>query len=290
MVSIISLQTTLAVSVNLMTITPGSPAERCIHTGETSLPVSVGSTIETVPFGKIMNGTPGPLSAWGRQMPLKGDTIYKATIDDNGSVQVGTVRVTSASYQALFLSDGGSCTNQRHPMRTSWTPERVIYALTETDARDRANRFVSERRWSNNQGTQVAIGFLLRDSKVLVGKRNYNSRCGGLWEFPGGKLELGETYEQALCREWLEELDLVIYLGNLLYEQHLSAGSETPAFVARTYQVYSYGDPLPMGPHSELRWVTFEELRRLPLTPSGGDALVNGHLERSLRGNEFLDP
>ena len=56
---------------------------------------------------------------------------------------------------------------------------------------------------------QVAIGVVQDDrGKVLIQRRPYEAMLGGLWEFPGGKLEPGEAAEQALARELREELGL----------------------------------------------------------------------------------
>ena len=51
---------------------------------------------------------------------------------------------------------------------------------------------------------------------ILMGKRKYGYENGGKWEFPGGKLELGETFNQCLCREWKEELNIDINIDKYL--------------------------------------------------------------------------
>jgi 8-oxo-dGTP diphosphatase len=57
--------------------------------------------------------------------------------------------------------------------------------------------------------TEVAVGVLIReDGAALFGQRPADKPYGGWWEFPGGKLEAGETVEQALKRELFEELDI----------------------------------------------------------------------------------
>ncbi len=56
----------------------------------------------------------------------------------------------------------------------------------------------------------VAAGVIMRDGQVLLSRRHQHAHQGGLWEFPGGKLEHAESAEQALTRELREELGLVV--------------------------------------------------------------------------------
>ena len=58
--------------------------------------------------------------------------------------------------------------------------------------------------------TLVVAGSLCQDGKVLISQRQAGKPGAGLWEFPGGKLEPGETPEEALRRELEEELGVVI--------------------------------------------------------------------------------
>ena len=56
----------------------------------------------------------------------------------------------------------------------------------------------------------VAVGLLLDDDRVFVAQRNKNAHQRGLWEFPGGKVDAGETVEAALSRELNEELGIFV--------------------------------------------------------------------------------
>ena len=63
----------------------------------------------------------------------------------------------------------------------------------------------------------VACGIMFNDkNQILMGKRHSNGPYPGIWEFPGGKLEQGETLEECLHREWDEELNISIIIDKEL--------------------------------------------------------------------------
>jgi mutator protein MutT len=66
----------------------------------------------------------------------------------------------------------------------------------------------------NSSGViEVAAALIFHRGKLLITQRHAKAHLGGLWEFPGGKLEAGETYEQCLAREIREELGVEIAVG-----------------------------------------------------------------------------
>jgi mutator protein MutT len=66
------------------------------------------------------------------------------------------------------------------------------------------------------QTIDVAAGLVFRDGKLLIAQRHAEAHLGGLWEFPGGKREPGETYEVCLARELREELGIEVEVGALV--------------------------------------------------------------------------
>ena len=65
---------------------------------------------------------------------------------------------------------------------------------------------------------EVVAGVIYKDNKFLIAQRNLKKAQGGLWEFPGGKLETNESAEEALKREIKEEFDADIEVGNYIGE------------------------------------------------------------------------
>lgn len=64
----------------------------------------------------------------------------------------------------------------------------------------------------------VVAGVIYYNGKILIAQRRKDKTLGGFWEFPGGKIEFGETCEQALFREIKEEFDINIHVGKHLME------------------------------------------------------------------------
>lgn len=63
----------------------------------------------------------------------------------------------------------------------------------------------------------VAAALIAADGRVLMQQRKHGGALGGLWEFPGGKVEAGETPAAALTRELAEELDITVAMADLTY-------------------------------------------------------------------------
>jgi mutator protein MutT len=63
---------------------------------------------------------------------------------------------------------------------------------------------------------EVAAGLVFREGKLLITQRFADAHLGGLWEFPGGKREPGESFEQCLVRELREELGIEIIVGEMI--------------------------------------------------------------------------
>jgi 8-oxo-dGTP diphosphatase len=108
----------------------------------------------------------------------------------------------------------------------------------------------------------VSAGVIQRDGRILVGQRRRGDRHALKWEFPGGKVEAGETPQQALVRELREELQIEAIVGSELarYEHEYPNGSRVHLlfFAVRNYE----GEPLARV-FEQIRWTALESLPEL---------------------------
>ena len=114
----------------------------------------------------------------------------------------------------------------------------------------------------------VACALVDADRRVLIAQRPAGKQLAGLWEFPGGKLEPGETPEAALIRELDEELGIstqTACLAPLTFASHPYESFHLlmPLFVCRKWQ----GVPQARE-HSALKWVRPRDLRDYPMPPA----------------------
>src|SRR5579871_3935855 len=110
----------------------------------------------------------------------------------------------------------------------------------------------------------IAIGVVFNEEKkILVALRPKDKLQGGLWEFPGGKVESGETVEEALKRELLEEVGIhiteakpFIQCSHSYHEHHV---------LLDVWCVYAFEGEAHGREKQPIAWVTLDELAKLPM-------------------------
>ena len=134
--------------------------------------------------------------------------------------------------------------------------------------------------------TEVAAALIWDGARFLICQRPAHKACGLLWEFVGGKVEPGETKQQALARECREELDITVEVGEAFTEvTHVYPGLTVhlTLFHARI----AGGKPRLLE-HNDLRWITVGEIGDYAFCPA--DAEILARLRRAAADGKGVMP
>jgi 8-oxo-dGTP diphosphatase len=111
---------------------------------------------------------------------------------------------------------------------------------------------------------RVVAAVIERDQRVLICQRPQGKQHGGLWEFPGGKIDAGESIEEAVTRELSEELSVqATDVGEVLF----SRIDQRSGFEILFIRASIAGDPVALE-HSAIVWSEPAQLLSYPLAPS----------------------
>lgn len=112
---------------------------------------------------------------------------------------------------------------------------------------------------------EVVAAIIIKDSTILATKRGYGNYIN-LWEFPGGKIEPGETKEAALIREIHEELEVAVSIDHYL----CTVDYDYPDFhlTLHCYLCSILGGEIKLVEHKEARWLTKNKLNSVEWLPA----------------------
>lgn len=113
---------------------------------------------------------------------------------------------------------------------------------------------------------KVVCGIIYRNDEVFICRRKPNRALGGFWEFPGGKIEPNETFEDALCRELIEELGMKISIDN----HFKTVVYDYPQFAIEliSYRCQFQEATFKMTDHDAYEWVKINDLHNWQLAPA----------------------
>jgi 8-oxo-dGTP diphosphatase len=112
----------------------------------------------------------------------------------------------------------------------------------------------------------VTAAILIDEDMIFIAQRKPGKRLAGLWEFPGGKLEAGETLHECLAREMKEEFGVEVvvreFFGESIYDY------EHGAIRLLAYLIDWTGGEMVSVDHQDSRWVAFENLNDYEFVPA----------------------
>ena len=104
------------------------------------------------------------------------------------------------------------------------------------------------------------------NGKILITQRNLQKSQGGLWEFPGGKIEPNETKENAIVREIKEELDIDIQVESYLSEKVFNYPEKDINLIA--LECKKINGKIRLLEHEDYKWVSKDELDNFQFAPA----------------------
>lgn len=128
-----------------------------------------------------------------------------------------------------------------------------------------------EKREKNRKVLEVVAALIFDDSGRVLATQCAPHKHGGGWEFPGGKIEPGESQQEAVVREIREELALEVAVGPLLH----TVNWHYPSFHLRMhcYACTLLGGELTLREHADARWLAADALDTVPWLPADVDVL-----------------
>lgn len=112
---------------------------------------------------------------------------------------------------------------------------------------------------------EVVAAIIKKKDKIFITRRSYGE-FQDMWEFPGGKIEVGETKEEALIREIKEELELDI--NNLEYLTTVEYDYTSFHLTMHCFTCEIYGGSLNLNAHNDAKWVSLDELESQDWVPA----------------------
>ncbi len=112
----------------------------------------------------------------------------------------------------------------------------------------------------------VTAAIIVESGKILTARRKQGKHLSGYWEFPGGKIEKGESPEECLVRELYEEMGIVIRVNTFIGESRFDYGNKYIRLLA--YKVEHLSGDFRLLDHDKIRWLRFDELDDVKWAPA----------------------
>ena len=127
---------------------------------------------------------------------------------------------------------------------------------------------------------KVSGGLILKEYKLFSARRALGESSPGMWEFPGGKLEKGETLRGCIRRELHEELGIEAVIGDLYFNYQYKSGKIT--YKLYFYRVISFNGCIKMTVHDAYEWVGIDDIEKSKFLPGDGPLIDKLKAEKYL--------
>jgi A/G-specific adenine glycosylase len=169
------------------------------------------AAIASIAFGEPVPSVDGNVlrvcsRLWGIDTPMRD----KALADDVRSRLAPLIRTVNPShFNQAMMETGALVCKPRNPLCGQCLLSRTCVAFRTK----RTHELPVVEKAAKVPSYRIAVGVIWKRGRILIARRAETQMLGGLWEFPGGKQEKGETLEQTAAREILEETGLAVRVG-----------------------------------------------------------------------------
>ncbi|MGG7160083.1 (deoxy)nucleoside triphosphate pyrophosphohydrolase [Clostridium baratii] len=123
----------------------------------------------------------------------------------------------------------------------------------------------------------VVAAILNKDNKILIAKRKQEKSQGGLWEFPGGKVEKGEEPKESLIRELIEEMEIQVEVYDHVADSVYDYGTHKVRLIGYIAEIIS--GEIVLNDHTEYRWIKLNDCDSYEFAPA--DVPIVEHLKKN---------
>ena len=115
---------------------------------------------------------------------------------------------------------------------------------------------------------KIGMAVVVHDGKILIAQRKKTMKQGGLWEFPGGKIEQGESAPDCIRREFMEELGMPVHVGDYLCEMNYTYAGLDDFHFDTYWATCDNPTPSKLDAHEQIAWVSQSELDNYDFCPA----------------------
>ena len=113
---------------------------------------------------------------------------------------------------------------------------------------------------------KVTAAIIKEKGKILIARRKQTKHLGGLWEFPGGKIEKGETPEECLSRELNEEFGIKVEVGEFILSNIHKYDRGTINLMA--FHTNYLSGTFNLIDHDKIKWIDYNEISKFDFAPA----------------------
>jgi len=113
---------------------------------------------------------------------------------------------------------------------------------------------------------EVTAAIIINKDKILIARRKVGKHLAGHWEFPGGKIEKGETPEECLKRELYEEFSINAKIDSYVGESIYDYSDKIIKLIGYTAQIIS--GEFKLIDHDKIEWVSLDEILKFMMAPA----------------------